>query len=154
MGSVQVGRGVGRWMGYGGECSVNGGNGERLLSKLSINRFLKILTEGAVTTEGGSLFQYFTALTENADPLRWCPLRPRRAGGRKNKFGRTSWTWRVCERIFHLLKSSSISVNHVEWLRGEKTITYVQKTFVFPRDDDDCLFFSKLAISEEPPCFW
>ncbi len=37
------------------------------------NRFLKTLTEGAVTTEAGSLFQYFTNLTENADPLlrRW-----------------------------------------------------------------------------------
>ncbi len=35
----------------------------------SSNRFLKILTEGAVATEAGSLFQYFTILTENADPL-------------------------------------------------------------------------------------
>ncbi len=37
------------------------------------NRFLKTLTEEAVTTEAGSLFQYFTNLTENADPLlrRW-----------------------------------------------------------------------------------
>ncbi len=44
--------------------------------------------------EAGSFFQYFTTLTENADPLlrRWlapwstlkgCPLRPHRAGGRK-----------------------------------------------------------------------
>ncbi len=52
-------------------------------------RFLKTLTEGAVTTEAGSLFQYFTILTENADPLlrrrlapwstlKGCPLRPRR----------------------------------------------------------------------------
>ncbi len=60
----------------------------------SSNRFLKTLTEGAVTTEALSLFQYFKTLTENADPLlrRWlapwrtlngCPLRPRRAGGRK-----------------------------------------------------------------------
>ncbi len=50
------------------------------------NRFLKTLTEGAVTTKAGSLFQYFTTLTENANPLlrRWlapcstlkgCPLR-------------------------------------------------------------------------------
>ncbi len=65
------------------------------------NRFLKTLIEEAVTTEAGSLFQYFTALTKNADPLhrRWlepwstlngCPLRPRRAGGRKNKFGSIS----------------------------------------------------------------
>ncbi len=62
------------------------------------NLFLKKLAEGAVTTEAGSLFQYFTTLTKNADPLlrRWlapwsalygCPLRPLRAGGRKNKFG-------------------------------------------------------------------
>ncbi len=37
------------------------------------NRFLKTVTEGAVATEAGSLFQYFTTLTENADPLlrRW-----------------------------------------------------------------------------------
>ncbi len=35
----------------------------------SSNRFLETLTEGAVTTEAGSLFQYFTTLTENADPL-------------------------------------------------------------------------------------
>ncbi len=32
--------------------------------------FLKTLTEGAVTTEAESLFQYFTALTENVDPFR------------------------------------------------------------------------------------
>ncbi len=32
--------------------------------------FLQPLTEGAVTTETGSLFQYFTALTKNADPCR------------------------------------------------------------------------------------
>ncbi len=39
----------------------------------SSNRFLKTLTEGAVTTEAGSLFQYFTTLTENGDPIlrRW-----------------------------------------------------------------------------------
>ncbi len=37
------------------------------------NLLLKTLTEGAATTEAGSLFQYFTTLTENADPLlrRW-----------------------------------------------------------------------------------
>ncbi len=33
------------------------------------NLFLKSLTEGAVTTETGSLFQYFTTLIENSDPL-------------------------------------------------------------------------------------
>ncbi len=56
--------------------------------------FLQPCLEGAVTTETGSLFQYFTTLTEKADPLlpRWLvpwsiweggPLRPRRVGGRK-----------------------------------------------------------------------
>ncbi len=36
-----------------------------------------MLTEGAVTTEAGSLFQYFTTLTENIDLLvrRWSALR-------------------------------------------------------------------------------
>ncbi len=100
MGSVQVGRG-GRAKGGGGECSVNGGEGGKTYVQAFSNLFLKTLTEGAVTTEAGSLFQYFTTLTENADPLlRWwlapwstlkgCPLRPRRAGGRKSKFGSMS----------------------------------------------------------------
>ncbi len=37
------------------------------------NLFLKTLTERADATEAGSLIQYFTTLTENADPLfrRW-----------------------------------------------------------------------------------
>ncbi len=58
----------GVWEGWGGEekwgdeFSVNGGDGERLLSR-------KLLTEGSATTETGSIFQYFTTLTENADPL-------------------------------------------------------------------------------------
>ncbi len=60
--------GVCRWDGVGGDgaqiCSVTGGDGERPLSKLS-----PTLTEGALTTEARSLFQYFTTLTENADPL-------------------------------------------------------------------------------------
>ncbi len=54
--------------GKGGECSVNGGFGETSVQTFS-NLFLKPLTEGAVTTEAGSLFQYFTTLTESADPL-------------------------------------------------------------------------------------
>ncbi len=37
----------------GGECSVNGGDGERFLYNLSPTFFLKILTEGAVTKEAG-----------------------------------------------------------------------------------------------------
>ncbi len=56
----------------GDECKVNGGDGECLLSKLCATFFLKPLTEGAVTTEAGRLFQYFTTLNENANPLlRW-----------------------------------------------------------------------------------
>ncbi len=35
----------------------------------SSKRFLKTLAEGAVRTEAGSLFQYITTFTENADPL-------------------------------------------------------------------------------------
>ncbi len=39
------------------EYSLNGGDRERLLAKLF---FLKTLTEGAVATEAGSLFQYYS----------------------------------------------------------------------------------------------
>ncbi len=49
------GGGVSKW---GDVCPVNGGDRERLLSKLSST--LKILTEEAVTTEAGSLSKYFT----------------------------------------------------------------------------------------------
>ncbi len=90
----------------------------------SSNRFLKTLTEGAVTTEAGSLFQYFTTLTENADPLlrrrlapwstlKGCPLRPRRAGGRKNKFGSIS------ERPLNILKALITSAEVIAALRNE-----------------------------------
>ncbi len=51
--------GVGVW---GDECSVNGGDGERLLPNL----FVTALTEGALTLEVGSLFQYFRTLTKGA----------------------------------------------------------------------------------------
>ncbi len=68
-----------------GWCAGGKGGGDRVgvfsqwgrLGKTSVqtssNRFLKALTEGAVTTEAGSLFQYCTTPTENADPLlrRW-----------------------------------------------------------------------------------
>ncbi len=42
------------------ECLVIGEVWEGLLCNL----FLKALTEGAVTTEAGGLFQYFTTLTD------------------------------------------------------------------------------------------
>ncbi len=45
--------------------SVNWGDSVQTFSNL----FLKTLAEGAATAEAGSLFQYFTTLTENADPL-------------------------------------------------------------------------------------
>ncbi len=59
---VQGGGGVGDWA---DECSLYKEDGERLLPNL----FLKILTEGAVTAEAGNLCQYFTTLTEKAEPL-------------------------------------------------------------------------------------
>ncbi len=58
--------GVGEW---GDESSVNGGRWVKTSVQIFFNLFLKMLTEGAVTTEAGILFQYFTTLTENADPL-------------------------------------------------------------------------------------
>ncbi len=51
-----MGGGVGR---RGDEYSVNGGDGDRFMSKL----FLKTLAEGAVTIEAGGLFQHFTTRT-------------------------------------------------------------------------------------------
>ncbi len=68
MGVVQVrlggSREMGKWVfnqwGRWGKTSV----------QTFSNLFLKTLTEEAVTMEAGSLFQYFTTLTENADSLR------------------------------------------------------------------------------------
>ncbi len=59
---------------------------------------MKTLTEGAVTTEAGSLSQYFTTLTKKADPLLWQWVVPCRGAvygrveweGEKNKFGSIS----------------------------------------------------------------
>ncbi len=48
---------------------VGRGGGDETSVPTFSNLFLKTLTEGAVTTEAGSLFQYFTTLIENADPL-------------------------------------------------------------------------------------
>ncbi len=53
MGGVQVGwRGVGQW-----------GRWRKTSVQTFSNLFLKTLTQGAVTTEAGSLFQYFTTLS-------------------------------------------------------------------------------------------
>ncbi len=53
MGGVQVGRGRSSGFGRWGKASV----------QTFSNLFLKILTEGDVTTEAGSLFRYFTTLS-------------------------------------------------------------------------------------------
>ncbi len=45
------------------------GRWEKSSAQNFCNLFLKLLTEGAVTTEAVILFQYFTTLTEKADPL-------------------------------------------------------------------------------------
>ncbi len=70
-----------------GEMSARSmeGDGDTSVQTFS-NLFLKILTEGAIITEAGNLFEYFTNLTSNANPLlrRWlaswgslqgCPLK-------------------------------------------------------------------------------
>ncbi len=53
--------------------NVNGWRQWGRWGKISVqtfsNLFLEILTKGTVTTEAGSLFQYFTTLTEKADTL-------------------------------------------------------------------------------------
>ncbi len=68
MGGVQVERGGGGV----GVFSQRGRWGKTSV-QTSSNSFFKTLTEGAVTMEASSLFQYFTTLTENADHLlgRW-----------------------------------------------------------------------------------
>ncbi len=63
MGGVLLGRGGGRVF------SQWGRRGKTSVQTFS-SRLFKKLTEGDVTTEAGSLFQYFTTLTENADPFR------------------------------------------------------------------------------------
>ncbi len=69
MAGVQVRAGGGRNREMGDECSVNEAHVERFLSKLSPAFSWSILTEKAVTTEAGSLFQHFTNLAKNTDPL-------------------------------------------------------------------------------------
>ncbi len=110
MGGMQVGGGGGlqqRWFGW---VFRQWGRWEKAFVQNFSNRSLKTLTECAVTTEAGSLFQYFTNLSENADPLlrRWlapsstlkgCPLRPRRSRGRKSKF------WSISKRPLKILKA-------------------------------------------------
>ncbi len=62
-GEMGGGREMGRWV-----FSRWGRWGKTYVQTFS-NLFLKTLTEGAVTTEAGSLFQHFITLTENAGPL-------------------------------------------------------------------------------------
>ncbi len=52
-----------------GDMSVQSGDRWEKTSVQTFSIFLKILTEGAVTTEACSLFQYFTTLTGMAYPL-------------------------------------------------------------------------------------
>ncbi len=72
--------------------SKMGKNSAHTFSNLS----LKILTEGAVATEAGCLFQYFATLTEKLGPLlwwwlvHWSTLVAPKAAKRKNKFGSTA----------------------------------------------------------------
>ncbi len=49
----------GKGVGVSGQSMGEMGRSDQTFS----NRFLKTLTEGAVTTEAGSLFQYFTTLS-------------------------------------------------------------------------------------------
>ncbi len=83
-------RGMGKWV------FSQWGRWGRISVQTFFSLYLEILTEGALTTEIGSLFQYSTTLAENANPLflRWlapwstwkgCPLRPRRVGGKKTR---------------------------------------------------------------------
>ncbi len=67
MGGVQVGWGRGR--GMGGVSVQSMGEMWKDFCPNLLQPSLEKLTEGAVTTEAASLFQYFTILTENADPL-------------------------------------------------------------------------------------
>ncbi len=71
--------------------------GEDLCPKI-FHPLLKILTNGAVTTDAEIQFPYFTTLTEKAGPLIWAVahtleyLVPHRLGGRKDKLGPISKT--------------------------------------------------------------
>ncbi len=71
MSAMQFGGGrLGNWS---DEISLNGKDWEKKIVHIFFKPFLEILTVGYVTTEVGSLFQYFTTLTEKTDPLfrRW-----------------------------------------------------------------------------------
>ncbi len=58
------------------EISVQliGRRGSTVIETFS-NLFLKKVAEGAVTTEAGSIFQYYTSLTENGNPCMTISLR-------------------------------------------------------------------------------
>ncbi len=62
MSGVKWDGGVG---GCGDECLLNGGMGKDFHPNYLQMFFWKTVTEGAVTTEAGGLFQCFTILTKN-----------------------------------------------------------------------------------------
>ncbi len=74
----------------GNECSVNVGDGERLLSKLppivSWKRWQKELQRRKLGAYS-NISQPSPNMLTPWSTLRGCPLRTRRAGGRKSKFG-------------------------------------------------------------------
>ncbi len=122
---VQVGRG-----GRRGDESM------REMGKDFCPKFLQPFLENIdrINCNDGSLLQYFTTLTENADPLLWrrlapwsalkgCPLRPRRAGGRKKKFGSIS------KRPLNILKVVKTSFPKSSPLQ-EKKAQSLQSLFV------------------------
>ncbi len=57
------------------QCSVNGGDGERFLSKTFSNLCLTILTEGGVKTEAGSLISKWPSLSIGSGSYLGVPCR-------------------------------------------------------------------------------
>ncbi len=70
MGGVQVD------FGNGGTSVQPMGEMGKVFYPNVLRPFLEKMAEGAVTTEAGSLFQYFTTPTKNADSLFWRWLAP------------------------------------------------------------------------------
>ncbi len=121
-----------RWEGgeveeRGGECSISGGRWGKTFVQISSSRFLKTLTKGAVTTEAGSLFQYFTTLNENADIDFFFFLNFRITGALSERSfcctGRSKWWmlrphWSPCRHNYH---GTLFSLEHVRKLFASRT---------------------------------